>query len=444
MELQKYFLKVVKHLKSITENHDVLIRGSGHSFLIRMASLGIGFSLHILLARILGLDEFGVYMYVLAWVNLLSLVGKSGFDQAAKKFIPAYQYHKKNVELYNFFRYSVLKVLGVSVLLSAGIILVSIYLKPEISHSLFFTLLGGAVLLVIHTQLSLIGSFLEAFKKIIAGLFSGNILRPLLIIAGILLLALFNSATATHAMLVNVIATGSSLLFILYFFSKSIPSETGAYTIDKTWLQTAFPLLFTSGIHVLLTQTDILLIGYFMDTEDVGIYSSVSKISQLVLFGLTAVNTITAPLISELYAGNKLDKLQEMVSLSSLLTIFLTLPVIIVIAFFTPFILNIYGAEFIEGSAALRIILIGQVINALCGSVSFMMTMTKYHKQSLYILTFAAVLNIALNMILIPLFGIEGAAATTAISTIFWNVAMYIFIIKRLKIDSTFLGFFKK
>lgn len=436
--------RILSELKKLTSTHNFLLKGSGQSFLIKIMSLGLGFILQVLLARILKVEEFGIYMYVLAWINILTLVGKLGLDQAAKKFLPNFKTNNEPNKLSAYIKYSSKRVFLFSVFLGIIIISVTYSLKDQLGNELFAVFVAAAGLLVVNTQLQLIGSFLESLKKIISGQLPRNIIRPAIICVGLGILVYVNLQTALAAMILNIIATAVALAIISYYLFKHVPISFEKTPSSSVWAKTAFPLLLTSGIHLLLTQTDIILLGYFKNTDLAGIYSSVSRISQLVLFGLTAVNIITAPLISEFYVQNKLKKLQEMVSFSALLTLFLTFPVIIVIAIITPFILNIFGSEFIVGSTALRIILIGQLINAFSGSIAFLMTMTKYHKESLYILSIAAILNLTLNILLIPMFGLEGAAATTAITTTFWNLTMYFYIKRKLKIDSSILGFLNK
>jgi O-antigen/teichoic acid export membrane protein len=441
-EQPKALQKLISELRKLTATHNFLIKGSGQSFLIKILSLGVGFALQVLLARILKVEQFGIYMYVLAWINILTLIGKLGLDQAAKKFLPSFK--NKSLKLSAYIRYSSNIVFLFSLLLGAIVILATYQVKDQIGQKLFSVFVGGAALLVVNTHLQLIGSFLEALKKIISGQLPRSIIRPLLICVGLGFFAYFNITTALAAMVLNIISTLVALIIIGYYLFKYVPIQFSNYQKESLWIKTAFPLLLSSGIHLLLTQTDIILLGYFKNTDLAGIYSSVSRISQLVLFGLTAVNIITAPLISELYNKNKLKKLQEMVSLSAVLTLILTFPVILILAIITPSILNIFGAEFITGTMALRIILIGQFINAFSGSISFLMTMTNYHKESLFILSFATIINLILNIILIPKFGLEGAAITTAITTTFWNLTMYFYIKKKLKIDSTIFGFVRK
>jgi O-antigen/teichoic acid export membrane protein len=117
--------------------------------------------------------------------------------------------------------------------------------------------------------------------------------------------------------------------------------------------------------------------------------------------------------------------------------------VAVIIVLFGKTILGLFGPGFIIAYVPLVILLTGQTINAMSGSVGFLMTMTGYEKQAAWIIGTGATANIALNAVLIPLFGILGAARilgaaiATASTTALWNVAMLIFVRKRLGIDPT-------
>ena len=86
--------------------------------------------------------------------------------------------------------------------------------------------------------------------------------------------------------------------------------------------------------------------------------------------------------------------------------------------------LGIFGASFVAGETALRILLIGQVVGAGLGSVMYIMTMTGQERPAMFILGAILVANPVLNLVLIPKFGIEGAAVAKAATLIVWKMAM--------------------
>ena len=93
--------------------------------------------------------------------------------------------------------------------------------------------------------------------------------------------------------------------------------------------------------------------------------------------------------------------------------------------------LGIFGNEFIVGKTALLILLFGQIINILCGSVGYILMMTNKQEILRNIIIFSAFLNIILNILLIPKYGINGAAISSAISVAVWNIYSLIYIYRK-------------
>ena len=100
-------------------------------------------------------------------------------------------------------------------------------------------------------------------------------------------------------------------------------------------------------------------------------------------------------------------------------------------------VLSFFGADFVNGYMALVVLTVGQVARALFGSVGFLMTMTGHGRETAYVFGLSVVLNIGLNAFLIPPFGMAGAAFATALTTILWNVLLFVYVLNRLGINST-------
>ena len=99
--------------------------------------------------------------------------------------------------------------------------------------------------------------------------------------------------------------------------------------------------------------------------------------------------------------------------------------------------LGLFGPEFTRGYWALAILTVGQLVNASVGSVGFLMSMTGHQREAARVFAGAAVLNVVLNASLIPLWGINGAAIATATTTIIWNVALALYVWRRLGVRAT-------
>jgi O-antigen/teichoic acid export membrane protein len=100
----------------------------------------------------------------------------------------------------------------------------------------------------------------------------------------------------------------------------------------------------------------------------------------------------------------------------------------------------VFGPEFERGSTALSILLVGQVVNVAAGPVGVLLTMTGHEKRVAAAVGASACCNLLLNLLLIPRFGIEGAAVASAVSLILWNAAMLLWSLRRLRINPTVFG----
>ena len=108
---------------------------------------------------------------------------------------------------------------------------------------------------------------------------------------------------------------------------------------------------------------------------------------------------------------------------------------------FGKWFLLLFGNGFIKGVTALSILSIGQIVNAATGSVCILLVMTGYERDAVAGIGVSVVINIIMNVLLIPKWGIIGAAISTAFSLILWNILLTIWVYRKPGINSTFVGF---
>jgi len=188
-------------------------------------------------------------------------------------------------------------------------------------------------------------------------------------------------------------------------------------------------------------QADLILVGFFLDSSQIGIYAAAKKIAMLIVFGLVAVNIIAAPMISELWHQGRKQELQRMLTLAARGIFAFTLPVSLAMIIFGKQILSLFGPEFTAAYWPLVIIAGGQIVNSLAGSVGAIMTMTGHQNSVAVILAISMASNIILNFLLIPAFSIIGAAIAMSLTLIIWNLSMFVYVIKRLGLSSTIFTF---
>jgi len=197
-------------------------------------------------------------------------------------------------------------------------------------------------------------------------------------------------------------------------------------------LKRARPLLFVAGIAIIMGYLDVLMLSYFYSVAAAGIYDVAIKYSSLATITLIAINAYLMPKVSRHFYTNEEKELRQKVRQSSLLILILTVPPLIFIFAAAGPLLGFYGDDFVFGGTALRILVIAQIISSISGSVAVLLQMTGNEKVFQRIFLGAFAINVALNTLLIPGFGMNGAAIATLISTSFWNIAAVIFARRKL------------
>ena len=132
-----------------------------------------------------------------------------------------------------------------------------------------------------------------------------------------------------------------------------------------------------------------------------------------------------------------MKELQRIVTLAARGVFAFTFFVSVILVIVGKFVLGLFGSEFVVVYLPLLILLVGQMINALAGSVALIMAMSGHQKQTGIIITTSAAMNIVLNLLLIPILGILGAAVSTTSTMILWNVMMLVYVYRKLGINST-------
>tara|TARA_R110002020_G_scaffold330083_1_gene545777 strand:- start:300 stop:1601 length:1302 start_codon:yes stop_codon:yes gene_type:complete len=204
----------------------------------------------------------------------------------------------------------------------------------------------------------------------------------------------------------------------------------------RSILSKSSPMALSAVAYFLMQSVDIILLGKFVDFDTVAYYAVAVKIATVSSLGLQSVNIAIAPKIAEIYNRTEMKRLKEVIRNSVRLIVLLSLPALLVLGVFASFFLNLFGSEYVIAKEALWILLIGQLFNSLCGPIGIYMNMTGKQNKLHIILLLGLLLNVVLNVLLIPKYGMLGAAFATAISMLMWNAIAVIYTYKKDKILS--------
>ena len=419
-----------------------LVRGAGGALLAKILGIGLAFGLQVLLADLLGAEVYGQYIYVFTWVTILSLLSRLGFDTGSLRYIANYCGQKKWNLLSGFIKRTSQITIILSVIVGIIAAVITWLFRSKINIDLLYTFWIGFIVLPAIACLDLYSAQIQALKRVVLAQIPKMFFRPVLLGSSafitIKLIGYKPSAPLIFGfefIIIFGVCFISWRLLSNYLPPEIIQSKVEYQTVE--WLRVSFQLLIIAAFQLILNHTDVLMIGFYCGTTDAGIYSVAAMIAKLMILGLVTIDMIVAPMISELYAQDRMAELQRIVSLAALGILVVSIGSGLIIIILGQFILGMFGTAFKDGYLALVIIASSQMFNALAGSVGFLMTMTRYHSEAAKIIGFSALLNIILNMCLIPVYGIAGAAIATAITTVCWNITMFLFVRKRLNINPT-------
>lgn len=422
-----------------------LVRSAVGTFGLKVASTGLFFIISVLLGRLLGTAGYGAYSYAIAWVSLLCVPALLGLDTLLTRNIAEYQAQSAWGLMTGLLRRANQATLIVSIGLALLAAVVSWTLAPRFVSQMLFSFWVALMLLPFMVLIRLRQATLQGLQQVVVGQLPEMLVQPILFIVliGVVYLLFESDLTAPWVVGMNIVATGTSFLIGTRLLNKTLPQAVQrAAPVYQTreWVRSALPLLFVSGMGVINASTDILMLGAIKGAEAVGIYAVANRGAGLITFFLMSVNMPLAPTIAGLYAEGKIQRLQHVITKSARVTLVLSLPLAVSLIVFGYWLLSLVGPDFTSGRLALAILSVGQLINVAMGSVGLLLVMTGHEHDAAMGIGISAVLNVILNALLIPRWGIEGAAVATASSMILWNLLLSIWVYKRLGIHSTALG----
>lgn len=413
-------------------------KGGIIAFVLQVSRTGLGFLNQIVLARILGAGGIGEVILALTILNVFGLIAAFGMQGAMIRFVPFYTEKEENAKLKGTVYFTLKFCFLLSIIFVAFILVFSKFIAIDIFHSQALLKLLPVVVIALPANVlnGLIEAILKGYKDTFKALLPHSIISPFFRLTIFLLLTIID-ISSLYAIIAfvsgEILAMALSLIFLLKRVGKIKPVYQ--WSEYKKVLGVASALIFTNFSWYLYTQADIWIVGMFSSTESVGIYGVVSRLVTLIAFSLGAFSTIVPSIISAVHTSNNRDELRQVVSVSTRWILTMSMPIMLILVLEGKFVLEyVYGEKFINGYTALVILSIGQLINAGSGLVGWFLQVTGGHKTYMKISIFWGILNVLLNLILVPRFGIIGAAMSTAFTLSMVNIISVWVIYNKLSI----------
>lgn len=390
------------------------------AFAIRIAGAALAFLSQIILARLMGRFEYGVFVFVWVLMILFGNLACLGFPTAIIRFLPLYDASGNHDAIRGLNATARLFVLAVSGTLALiGAVLVYAF-RGAIEHYYVMPIFLGLIAVPMIALGDVLDGTARARHWPIMALSPTFLIRPTLIlffmIAAVLAGAPRDAVTAMTAALAGAF-TSVLLQYLVVTLRLRRHYPSGAKAIEFTaWLAVAFPIFLVEGVGYLLTNSDVIVVGIFLDPEKVAVYFAAAKTMALVHFVYFAVKAAIGPRFAAIIAENDRSKLAAFATEATRWTFFPALAIGLTVLAAGEFLLSLFGAAFTEGRVVMAILLAGILVRALVGPAEVLLTMADKQMLCVYLYAVALVANIGLNVVLIPHFGIEGAAIAGAVA----------------------------
>lgn len=428
--------KISRIAKRLDADMLEVVKKAAIALLMRVLGAALAFGFNIQIARALGAEGSGMYFLALTVMTIATVFGRLGMDNTLLRFVAANASVGEWGAVKGVYQKGMLLSLTASCLAALVMFLLAPWLAGTVfSEPALTEPMRWMSLAVIPTALgNLQAQVLKGLKRILASSFVEIVSVSALSVAFFYFLG--PTWQVNDAVWAYGLAAGITALMGVWLWWSATPQtrKIQGYFDTQELLQTSLPLFWVASINLLMMWTATFLLGVWTTTADVGVFGVASRTANLTNFILVAVNSIAAPKFAALYKQGEMRALGSLARKSAKLMMLWAMPILILFVAAPSWVMGLFGPQFAEGGAVLSILTVGQFVNVATGSVGFLLMMTGHEKLARNNIAIAAVVNVVLNVILIPVAGVMGAAIATAFSLATLNLMAAYWVWDRLKI----------
>ena len=400
-----------------------ITKGAGITFIGMIGGKGLLFLYTIFLAKVLGASDLGLYFLGITIVGFLTVLSNVGLNVGVTRFVAIY--HGRN-DLHRV-KGTVLISATITLLPSLLMVCVIFLLGDLVATSLFHKPELGKVIKLLSLSIpfdSLMWIFLAAtrgLKFMQHTVYTENLCWVGLRFLFALLFVLGFKMSLEGAALAYVVSSFFSAGLAFHYANNLIPltdkKVIPVFEVKKL-LRFSIPMVFSIFLGNLTRQIDVLMLGLFISAAEVGIYSVVVRIIVLaeVVFGIFM--PIFNPFVTDMHEKKEFSKLSSLIKVITRWNVTISFPVFLSLLFFPGFFLHFFGTQFVQASVCLTILVIAHLFSSISGLPSSIIFMSGRSDITFKNNSAMLLINVVLNYLLIPQYGILGAAIATGISLI--------------------------
>ncbi|NEQ10362.1 MAG: oligosaccharide flippase family protein [Moorea sp. SIO4E2] len=401
---------------------EVIAKDAAVALIIKASGLVLIYVMQIFLARWMGRTEYGIYEYVVAWSLFLAIPAGLGLPRTSMRLISEYRVKQDWGSLRGILRGSWLLTMVVSTLLCLGVAGIILLLNHYHSFVYATPMLIAMGLIPLQALVQLQLETTRAMNDIALAYAPYQVIWPVLVLCGGLIILQKNHSLTSlpmievaTVMLLVVVVSQSWLL--REKVDREIEPASPVYDY-RTWIGISVILLIQRTFLTILDETDIIMVGSLIGPAAAGMYNAAAKTALWVSFVLEIMVMVAGPAFVTLYTQGDMEGLQKVVSRVTIWIFWPSAVIGVCLLAFTQPVLSIFGRDFMAASLSLKVLILGRLVDSLCGTVACLMVMTGNQNKSLPVFGCSALINLVLNAIAIPRFGMLGAAMTTTFTLV--------------------------
>ena len=422
-----------------------LSRQTAVTFSFKVLNCLLLFANGVLLARILGVADYGLFSYARGWATVLGLPALLGLDKLLVRDVAIYAAREDWGHARGLLHRSDQLVLTLSLLLAS--LLLGITALANRAAEPAFMLVFAVVIagLPFSRLLALRSSALRALQRIPESQAPSLVVQPLavLVLIGIAAWSGGGRFGPVHAAAIQLAAAVTAFLLSVRLLAEHLPgpirSASPRYD-TRRWIMAGIPMMAVAGMMALNQRIDLLMLGILRSRTEVGLYSVASRGATLIPFLLMSANVALASRVAVLHSRKETARLQALLVRSARIIFLGTVPIATALIVMGHWFLLVFGRDFVAARPALTILCFAQLFNTAAGFVGLLLMMTGHERSSAAGMAVTVALNIGMNALLIPAYGIVGAGIATGCSIIVWNVILSVVAYRRLGVFASVLG----
>lgn len=418
-----------------------VIRGSMYYFIGSVIASFIAYLTKLVLVRNLSVEDYGLFFAVLTFVLIFTVFRTLGLSQGLARFIADYNAKRKYDEIKSivsgaFLMQFVVAIIMVGVLWLFSNSLAANYFNDERAGLLLRLLALYLPLSIIHINFT---SIFQGFKKSKLFALGQPVVNGFVLIGSVVGLWL---GLEVFAPVIGYL--GSFIVFLLIFIFPLLKTfdyfkykQKNFKKENKELIKFSFPLMITSVGALFITYFDTLMLTYFDTLTSVGIYNIIYPTALLIVMLGSSLGAILMPVVTELWEKKKNKEIIQALLVIQKYLLVICLPIVIVLMTFSEELIRIFfGTEYVAGATAFNVLLIGALFKVFAAVNNQVLISLKESKKTMKMFLIAAIINVILNLILIPKYSIEGAATASMISFLIMLTVSIFFIRKKIRMIS--------